>query len=886
MEGIYREKEKGLQSALQDTKEELYRYKYELNQPRECKEINGIYRNPTDFYTNLSTRQYICQGTLGELRGDRNQVSRLSLPYQIGCSIKVYQCFLIYCLRFCCQIHFEGLIKRKASYMSDRSNYLDPNETTPQQFTPSSSSPDNASPPGQYTVESTMAAPVIRMPMPQPGTANAPHFEGRNASSFLRRFKSLCADHGISEPGQVCERLVDYCDLRIGNWIESLTAYSGKDWQELVKEIKEEFKEQDVEHQLYTVSYLTTYVKQPREWDSSIREYIREYTGVSARLFQKGLISEREQTSMFLDGLPWPLLKKVIRKGNLDRRNLDKSFNEVRRMTAKVIDEKDREVEFREKQKSLPEVKQINKEFSKQGQEFVHSNQDAGHDNMAQQIEELTKGIEGLVLPIRAMANHGDYRNHNPSSNTIPPNQRDGGNRFGSGARVNANASNEAVCFYCQRDDCAPNWRACPEFRNDRETGYCHFGPDDGKIHVGKVSDSGPVVPLRRGESHMNSVRNAFQDWVRQAPQNTAGKINVIQASSNSIGAVLVGSRRAENHLVDEEETDENDPLEGVVNAFAVPDTAGQKRKNDNSLPNVRTRRQGFYREQDDSGDVVMDEVPRQESRQAPASGEGKKTAPVKEKTVPEKLANQLRDKDVTSPLLKRILEQKVEGVTVQDLLAGSPALHKAVFQSLPVGSLNSVVNAQGSKPPGGTRPCPPPATVNAHQIVEDPRRSLPVSTSRDPIYSMGVLRTRIVVNGRAVRSILDTGSMINLVRDDVARELGLPMRMGPALRMVVNTGEEVDCIACCEDVPIGIGDIVTHTPVFVVAGGDNTFILGRPWASEARLNTEEQDDGSCAATIYSSDRNRRLRFPVYPPGAGDARYAKDIWRNQIESLN
>ena len=58
--------------------------------------------------------------------------------------------------------------------------------------------------------------------------------------------------------------------------------------------------------------------------------------------------------------------------------------------------------------------------------------------------------------------------------------------------------------------------------------------------------------------------------------------------------------------------------------------------------------------------------------------------APATEHPDPGKLATKLKQFDNTRDLLRKILNQLLEGVTIQDLLESSPSLHKAFFQQLP----------------------------------------------------------------------------------------------------------------------------------------------------------------------------------------------------------
>ena len=91
----------------------------------------------------------------------------------------------------------------------------------------------------------------------------------------------------------------------------------------------------------------------------------------------------------------------------------------------------------------------------------------------------------------------------------------------------------------------------------------------------------------------------------------------------------------------------------------------------------------------------------------------------------------------------------------------------------------------------------------------------------------MDILRTETSINNCTLPTLIDTRSMINVMWEDITRELGLNLTYGPNLTMVIQSGEAVPYTACTEDVPVSIGDITTHTPVFIVQGGDQDFILG-----------------------------------------------------------
>ena len=67
-------------------------------------------------------------------------------------------------------------------------------------------------------------------------------------------------------------------------------------------------------------------------------------------------------------------------------------------------------------------------------------------------------------------------------------------------------------------------------------------------------------------------------------------------------------------------------------------------------------------------------------------------------------------------------------------------------------------------------------------------------------------------------------------MQEDITRELRLNLIYGPNLTMVIQSRKAVPYTACTEDVPVSIRDITTYTPIFIVQGGDQDFILGHPF--------------------------------------------------------
>ncbi|EFW17745.1 conserved hypothetical protein [Coccidioides posadasii str. Silveira] len=97
------------------------------------------------------------------------------------------------------------------------------------------------------------------IPMPSPGTANAPWFDGRDATLFIERFYQMCKDHGVIDPKNIIEQLTRYCVTWIEEWMKTLEDYK--------EEIIHEFHNQDITYKIHCQDYLQAITKKPHAWD-------------------------------------------------------------------------------------------------------------------------------------------------------------------------------------------------------------------------------------------------------------------------------------------------------------------------------------------------------------------------------------------------------------------------------------------------------------------------------------------------------------------------------------------------------------------------------------------------------------------------------------------
>ncbi len=68
---------------------------------------------------------------------------------------------------------------------------------------------------------------IIYMPLPTPGSVEAPHFDDMNIMDFLKAWEMLCQNHDVAEQF-IVQRLPLYCNDLIGEHIKALSEYEAR----------------------------------------------------------------------------------------------------------------------------------------------------------------------------------------------------------------------------------------------------------------------------------------------------------------------------------------------------------------------------------------------------------------------------------------------------------------------------------------------------------------------------------------------------------------------------------------------------------------------------------------------------------------------------------
>ena len=158
--------------------------------------------------------------------------------------------------------------------------------------------------------------------MPPPGTLGSPMFEGANVTEFLERYEDLCSDYRVSDDDKLT-RLPRYCIQPIAETIKSLKEWKSRDYTTLKKALRTEYRNDDTQQLLYSVPFLENYKNIARTEKDDILDYCRKFDRIAQHCMEKKVLTTYTAGVWFIHGLPLSTASKLIRKLEIDTKDLD-----------------------------------------------------------------------------------------------------------------------------------------------------------------------------------------------------------------------------------------------------------------------------------------------------------------------------------------------------------------------------------------------------------------------------------------------------------------------------------------------------------------------------------------------------------------------------------
>ena len=227
-------------------------------------------------------------------------------------------------------------------------------------------------------------------------------------------------------------------------------------------------------------------------------------------------------------------------------------------------------------------------------------------------------------------------------------------------------------------------------------------------------------------------------------------------------------------------------------------------------------------------------------------------TASQQARTAPQyRYQSTAEDLRLVSELESWLMEGKLTQTTPAHILAASPTIRKDLVEKLRV---RRVETSSYEK-----------ATEAATTATTD-QQAKP-SSSREPAYSLPLREIDIQVGGKVIEAgVIDPGSQIVVMREDLAREVGAAINAGRVLQMEGANGATNWTLGCAEYLPMRIGDLSFTVHAHVVERAPFRLLLGRPFQHALLCQIEDLPSGDIEVSVQDpANPTQRITIPSRP---------------------
>jgi Aspartyl protease len=173
----------------------------------------------------------------------------------------------------------------------------------------------------EYAIEQKEDTGVtVLQSLPFSGAPNTglPWFTGKNITSFLREFDTLCNENKKSFRDR-CERVPRFSAQPIRAVIWEMIEWKQRDWISLKKCMKKEWKDEDEEVLMVSYDYLKRLCARKRGKKEDLTTYFRQVRLAAETQLGLGIVSEYMAVNLLMDGLPDDYQRKLLKRCKLDK---------------------------------------------------------------------------------------------------------------------------------------------------------------------------------------------------------------------------------------------------------------------------------------------------------------------------------------------------------------------------------------------------------------------------------------------------------------------------------------------------------------------------------------------------------------------------------------
>ena len=191
-------------------------------------------------------------------------------------------------------------------------------------------------------------------------------------------------------------------------------------------------------------------------------------------------------------------------------------------------------------------------------------------------------------------------------------------------------------------------------------------------------------------------------------------------------------------------------------------------------------------------------------------------------------------DSKLTAELYQWLLEGKLSLVTPAHVLAACPTIRKELIERLRTRRVDVASFEE----------IPSPVNTTPHSVLE-------LSAPRIAKYSLPLREVDILINDLVPETgILDQGSQIVVIRQDLAMEAGAHINFEHQLEMEGANGLVSKTLGCAENLTMQIGDVTFEVHAHVVERAPFRLLLGRPFHHLLLCRLEDHADGRVDVSV------------------------------------
>ena len=202
-------------------------------------------------------------------------------------------------------------------------------------------------------------------------------------------------------------------------------------------------------------------------------------------------------------------------------------------------------------------------------------------------------------------------------------------------------------------------------------------------------------------------------------------------------------------------------------------------------------------------------------------------------------------DQALTKELLEYILKGTLDKVTPAHILAASPLVRKELVERLRPRRVETA------------------SFEEAMEEDADPVSVLGLAAKREAEFSLPLQEVDILVNHHSTEAgVLDQGSQIVVIREDLANEVGAKINTRRTLRMEGTNGSTSRTLGCAEDLEMQIGDVSFTMHAHVVRTAPFRLLLGHPFHHLLLCQLEDHPDRIDVSIRDPADPSRSITVP------------------------